>query len=140
MMQTVTQADHGPSASKRTCKVFLNGVASKWRVTLEWMRRLKSARRQGKQQEDQCLLQAAASASSVTTASSITQPPEDAISKCSFTSVETDMTDTTPSPSEVTSWCRKRPQLVEAPLFLYFLAYKACLPLKVSEANDYINK
>ena len=32
--------------------------------------------------------------------------------------------------------CCSRPYLVEVPMFLYFLAYKACLPLQV---NSFIN-
>jgi len=139
MVQTTTPTDPSPSAPKRTNKpkVFLRSLVAKWRVSFDWVRRLKSARRQS-DQEDQYLLQAAASATSVSAASTITQAPDDSVSKCSISVVEADVADTIQSPAEVTPWCCKLPQLVEMPLFLYFLAYKACLPLKVRNQLYYL--
>ena len=138
MVQATTPTDTSPSAPKRTNKpkVFLRSLVAKWRLSFDWVRRLKSARQQS-DQEDQYLLQAAASATSVS-ASTITQGPDDSISKCSISVVEAEAADSIHSAAEVTPWCCKLPQLVEMPLFLYFLAYKACLPLKVRNHLYYL--
>ena len=129
MVQTEALTDKVPSTVKHSYTVFPHWLVRKWRVTLGWMRTLMSARRNAVH-EEQYLLQTTASDTTVSTTSSICQP-NDVVSKSSLSPINKETTDVAHSAPAIAYWRRKLPRLVEAPLFLYFLAYKACLPLQV---------